>query len=92
MARPSKNQIRESKAQLAFERRNVKLELAHRRAPFMACQDFAYVECEKCGQEQLDGLEKCIVCGHEIARTSPLNDEVQREYATLRDAVMCDAA
>lgn len=38
MARPSKNQIRESKAQLAFERRNVKLELAHRLAPFMACQ------------------------------------------------------
>lgn len=83
MARPSKNQQKKVKAQLASDRRYVKLELAHRRAPFMALADFAYLECERCGQEQLDAALPCLRCGHDIARTHALHTEFKAEAEAL---------
>ncbi len=44
--------------------------------------DFVYVECERCGQEQSlpipDKGYRCVICGHDVARTSPLHDSHRR--------------
>lgn len=44
--------------------------------------DFAYVECEGCGQEQSlpvpDHGHVCLICGHDVARSHPRSDEYKQ--------------
>ncbi len=82
MARPSKKQLADRKDALARERRALKLERGYEQSPFHALSDWAYVICEKCGQEQSD-RDVCFMCGHETATTHPLHGEFRAELEHL---------
>lgn len=88
MARPSKKQLRAAQDARRAERRNARvsqLEQAYLIRPFAALADFAYVECEECGQEQLEAHDErgCVVCGHTLARTHALHADLKREAEAL---------
>jgi rRNA maturation endonuclease Nob1 len=86
LARPSKKQEAERKAAKVAERRALKLERGYLLTPFFALSDWAYVICEKCGQEQSD-RDVCFMCGHATATTHPLHDEFRAELDRLAQAV-----
>lgn len=90
VARPSKKQQAATKRAKADARRSERLDLAYRRTPFLLLADFAVVECERCGQEQVEPMaprpghvegdvSPCVVCGHDVARTAPTHESFLAE-------------